>query len=125
MLAWFSGTTVSAGNIFRNIYTGTYFNSTGTLAINEYWMPVIPVVVTLAIFIVGIDIFLKKNIHWLFLYGITFTYLLYVAFMTGGIQKFIMPIYPLLIILAVHNADRLYSIIRAWMTVIFSRSKIK
>lgn len=121
MLTWFSGTTVSPGNIFRNIYTGTYLDSTGALTINEHWFPVIPVVVTLGIIIIGKDIFLKKNIHRIFIYALTLVYLLYVAFLTGGVQKFIMPIYPLLIILAVHNTGRLYSIIRRWMKATFCR----
>lgn len=125
MLAWFSGTTISPGNIFRNIFTGKYLDSTGSLAVNEYWMPVIPVIVTLGIIIVGKDIFIKKNIHRMFLYGLTLIFLLYVAFLTGGVQKFIMPIYPLLVILAVHNSNRLYSIIRAWMKVTFCRSKTR
>lgn len=111
MLAWWTGTPVFIGNIWRNIITGKYTDSTNILVINKHWLPTIPVIIFLAVIRFCWSIFQKKQINLLVVYGIIIIYLLYLTFLTGGIHKFLMPIYPLLIILAISNFTLLYSII--------------
>lgn len=125
MLAWFTGTPVILGNIWRNIFTGTYLDSTRKLAVNNLWTPVIPLVVVLAVTIFRKNIFDKQKQNLLIIYGLSIVYLLYLTVLTGGLQKFLMPIYPILIILAVSNCASLYSIINAWLKRSLPQSKGK
>lgn len=125
MLAWFTGTPVILGNIWRNIFTGTYLDSTKKLAVNNLWTPVISSVVVLAVIIFRKNIFDKQKQNLLIIYGLSIIYLLYLTVLTGGLQKFLMPIYPILIILAVSNCAPLYSIIDAWLKRNLPQSKGK
>ncbi|MBI4226276.1 hypothetical protein HY612_04150, partial [Candidatus Roizmanbacteria bacterium] len=115
MLAWFTGTPVLIGNIWRVIFTGYYLDSAKVLARESHWVPIIPLVVVL-----GITFFrkkmlkLKKYHNLAIIYGLSMMYLIYLTVLSGGIQKFMMPVYPLLIILAVDHTSRLYSIITTW-----------
>ncbi len=112
MLSWFSGSKRIAGNIWINIFTGYYLDTTGKLVRNEYWIITISMMVTLAL--LQIRRFALKNIGMLVIYGICLLYLIYLTFLTDGVAKFLMPIYPLLCILAVRNLNIFYSIIAAW-----------
>lgn len=114
MLAWFTGTPVIPGNIWRNIFTGTYIDSIGQLISNEHWNILLPVI---CILFIGsfIPIFLKQEgREKKILYGLSIGYLFYLTVATGGLQKFLMPIYPMLILLAVVSLSYLYSIITQW-----------
>lgn len=112
MLSWFSGSKRIVGNIWINIFTGYYRNTTDKLVRNEYWFITIPMVVTLAL--LQIRRLKLKDIGMLIIYGICLFYLIYLTFLTDGVAKFLMPIYPLLCILAVGNLHIFYSIIVAW-----------
>lgn len=144
MLAWFTGTPIITGNIWRNIFTGWYIDSTGKLVVNEHWMLVVPVVVVFAmvsIFHVIPNLFRNLSVNRQILkqvqddfehranlgiiYGLCIIFLLYITVLTGGLQKFLMPIYPILIILAVGNCASLYSIINAWLKRSLPQSKGK
>ena len=120
MLVWFTGTPVLIGNIWRVIFTGYYLDSTKVLARESHWVPIIPLVVVL-----GITFFrkkmlkLKKYHNLAIIYGLSMMYLIYLTVLSGGIQKFMMPVYPLLIILAVDHTSRLYSIITTWTKRIY------
>src|SRR3989338_286197 len=120
MLVWFTGTPVLIGNIWRVIFTGYYLDSTKILAKESHWVPIIPLVVVL-----GITFFrkkmlkLKKYHNLAIIYGLSMMYLIYLTVLSGGIQKFMMPVYPLLIILAVDHTSRLYSIITTWTERIY------
>lgn len=116
MLSWFWGTVVMRGNIWRNIYTGSYFDSTGKLVANEHWMWLIPVVVTLGIISLKRSDLTKKYSPFLTVYILTFIFLLYVTFLTGGLEKFMMPVFPLLVVLAMRSLASIYSIIFLWLT---------
>ena len=113
MLAWFTGTPVITGNILRNIFSGLYLDSTDKLTLNKLWTPLLPVVTVLALGSFRGRYFLKSMVSFIIFYGINLIYLLYLVFLTNGLQKFIMPVYPILIILAIQNLKELYSIIRA------------
>lgn len=124
MLAWFTGSPVNIGNIWRNVFTGSYIDPTGYLVVtNEYWTLFIPMIVVLAIAkpqnlpaIGGV----KGIVYWLCI-----LYLIYLSFLTLGLQKMLMPIYPLLIILAINTTHDLYSIITSWRAPMRKLSKGK
>lgn len=112
MLSWFWGSKRIVGNIWINIFTGYYQDTTDKLVRNDYWFIAVPMVVTLAL--LQIKRLALKNIGMLIIYGICLFYLIYLTFLTDGVAKFLMPIYPLLCILAVRNLHIFYSIIAAW-----------
>jgi predicted membrane-bound dolichyl-phosphate-mannose-protein mannosyltransferase len=114
MISWFTGTPIIVGNIWRNILTSQYFDSTGKLVTNEHWSICLPIIMILGIVSIRKTFFSNKNIELCVLYGLILIYLLYVTFLTNGLHKFLMPIYPFLIILALHNLESLYCIIKAW-----------
>lgn len=125
MLAWFTGTPIVFGNIWRNIFTGTYIDSVGKLVSNEHWIILLPVISVLSMSSL-ISIFFKQHgKEKKILYGLVMGYLLYLTAATGGLQKFLMPIYPLMILLTVDSLSFLYSIIGTWKKRIISRSKAK
>lgn len=125
MLSWFSGSIVNVGNIWRNIFTGYYVDSTGILVSNQYWTQLIPIIIILAITRWRRSLLNQKNFDLIFVYILSVMYLIYVTFLTGGLQKFIMPVYPLLTILAISNFTSGYSIMIACKKRILARSKIR
>ena len=118
MLAWFRGTPILPGNLLRNIFTGRLYDTRGLLAINKEWSPLQPLVLLLA------SLYLR-DVTSLSLYLITFVYFLYVVFFTDGVAKFIMPILPFLVVLAIKNLNHIYSIIRLWTKLILRPSKAR
>lgn len=125
MVVWWSGSPIFVGNIWRNLFTRTYIDSTGKLAISTIWTPVMPVVVFLSITRVRAKFFSKSNQFIVFVYGLCISFLLYLTFFTGGLIKFILPIYPLLVILALSNISAICSIITSCRKRISSKSKGK
>lgn len=113
MLAWFTGSVTSFGNIWRNIFTGYYIDSKGKLVANEHWDIFVPFIVALALLPPIKYLFHKKNIDFLVLYTVVILNFAYMTFLTGGLEKFLLPIYPILCILAIGSILRLYSIIKA------------
>jgi predicted membrane-bound dolichyl-phosphate-mannose-protein mannosyltransferase len=114
MLSWFRGTVVIPGNILRNIYAGNYIDSTGRNVHNNLWNIIIPITFSSSLLTVKIKPFIK-NKYFITLFGLIVIYSLYVVFLTGGVQKFIMPIYPIICILSLAFFERIYSIIIAWI----------
>lgn len=104
MVDWWSGSPIIPFNIWRNILTGWYKDSVGDIRYSEFWTPIIPSVVILALFRFRKNILNKLNVPLLTIYASCIIYLLFLTFLNGGVLKFIMPIYPLLCILAVDNA---------------------
>lgn len=113
MLAWFSGATAIFANIWRNIFTGFYLDTTYKLVRNQHWSIFVPLVVVFS-FIPVKKILSKKHLIFTTVFGLSVIYLVYATVLTDGNQKFIMPIYPLLCIMAVANLRRFYSIISSW-----------
>ncbi|EKE20449.1 MAG: hypothetical protein ACD_7C00580G0001 [uncultured bacterium] len=105
MVAWWTGSPVIRGNILRNIFTGTYIDSIGNLARNEYWTIFLPVVTTLSFLRLRCNIFKKSQLNILIIYGLSVIYFIYLIVFNNGIQKYLMPIYPLIIILAISNVS--------------------
>lgn len=104
MVAWWSGSPIIIGNIWKNIFTGKYIDSVGNIRLTEGWNYLIPIVTVLGIFRLRKNIWKNKNL--VLIYGVTFVYLvIFLTFLNGGILKFIMPIYPLLVILAFDNIN--------------------
>ncbi|MBI2617165.1 hypothetical protein HYW55_03475 [Candidatus Gottesmanbacteria bacterium] len=124
MLSWFTGTTIYFGNIWRNIFTGFYFDPSGVFVANTHWNIILPV-----IFVLALASFKFQLTFWQskkgFVYGLCLLYLLYVTFLTNGLQKFIMPVYPLIIVLALGTVEDLHSIIRRCRKVKFLPSRGK
>lgn len=114
MVSWFMGSPAILGNIWRNILTSRYIDTGNKLVSNQQWVITLPIVVLSALIPVKKYLLFRKNIEVSVLYGLCVLYIIYVTILTSGVQKFIMPIYPLLCILAVSNLYRLYSIINAW-----------
>lgn len=123
MLAWFTGTPSIFGNIWRNIYTGTYLDSTRKLVIDEHWNMSISLVVTLAVMQFALFKLIKNNRELIILYGLSLVYLIYITVLTNGLNKFLMPIYPIICISAVGSLAYLYSIISPWIRPILMRLK--
>lgn len=113
MLSWYRGTPVIFGNIWNNIFSGWYLDSTKVLLKNQYWIPVIPIMVVIALF-TDIQLIRERKFNYLTVYGLSLLYLIYLTVLTNGLQKFLLPVYPLLIILALHNLLHIYSIILPW-----------
>ncbi|MBI2029821.1 glycosyltransferase family 39 protein [Candidatus Gottesmanbacteria bacterium] len=107
MVDWWSGSPIVPFNILRNILTGWYQDSYGGARFSEFWTPIIPAVVILAITRLQKNIFNKSNLAVLVIYLTCIIYLIFLTFLNGGVLKFIMPIYPLLCILAVNNIDKI------------------
>jgi len=113
------------GKHLDNIITGHYIDSTGVLVKNEHWTIVLPIVVILAITRIRRDMFQKKLLNLYFIYSISILYLTYLTIATYGVSKFLMPVYPFLIILSLSHACLIYSIIVAWMRSVSPKSKVK
>lgn len=114
MLSWFSGTVNIIGNIWLNIFTGRYIDSYKKLAVNEHWDILVPISVFFSLIPIKKVFLNKKNIGLTTLYGLIVIYFLYLTLLTSGLEKFLMPIYPVVCIVAISNAVSLYSIISAW-----------
>lgn len=114
MLTWFTGSVTVTGNIWVNIFSGHYFDSDGRFVFNEHWNIFTPFIVVFSLLPIKRDLVDKKNLDFLVLSGVSLLFLIYLTFLTFGLEKFLMPIYPLLSILAVSNLVHLYSIIIAW-----------
>jgi predicted membrane-bound dolichyl-phosphate-mannose-protein mannosyltransferase len=112
MLAWYRGTPIITGNIWKNIYTGTYLDSTRLLAKNQYWWPFLPFIYTFAILRFRPSMLKYYADPFILTYGFMIFFLFYVTFATNGLQKFVMPVYPLVILLALSNIEAMYSIIK-------------
>lgn len=125
VFSWWSSSPILIGNIWKNIFTGRYIDSVGVERINDLWTPILPLTVVLAMINAPIRK-ITTNKDTVILYGLCLVYLLYVSFFTGGVEKFIMPIYPILIVLSVHTLQGMvYSIISVWKKQVLTRSKQK
>jgi len=114
MLSWFKGSVIIMGNIWRNLFTGYYIDSTGKIQINQYWTIILPITLVLAITRVRKNLIKKDNYQILVIYFTSVIYLIYLTFLTGGLEKFFMPIYPLIIILALSNISCIIETCRKW-----------
>lgn len=121
MLDWFRGTVPIYGNIWRGLFTGYYINPTGKLMRDEYWTIILPFISILSLVSLKLNkIDLKKNIFYV-VYILTVIYLLYVTFLTNGLHKFILPVYPLMVILALSNFPKIYCIILSCRKTLLKR----
>lgn len=125
MIAWFSGTPRIFGNIARNIFTGYYIDSTGELVQNEYWYFLIPFYYILAFLSIFLIRKMKNRIKIVCIYGISAIFFVYSFILTTGLQKFLMPVSPLIRILAILSVYRFYSIILPWNKRILMKSRKK
>lgn len=110
MLSWYRGSPILTGNIWRNIFTGEYIDPAGKLVINEHWNIRLPVITLLSL----IPFLQKKGMKQLLIriaYYLNLLFLLYVTFFTTGVQKYIMPVYPIITILAVRSLSFFWCII--------------
>ena len=114
-VAWWSGSPRIMGNIFRNIFTGYYVDSTKNIVSNEYWTILWPFFVILSMLRFRIKILSDdKQLPLLATWGLIVIYVLYTALFTGGLQKFLMPVWPFLVIISIHSLESFYSIIKQW-----------
>lgn len=125
VFSWWSSSPILIGNIWKNILTGRYIDSVGAQRINDLWTPLLPITVIFALLNAPFRNLETQN-EKVILYGLCIVYLLYVSFFTGGVEKFIMPVYPFLIILSVDSLNRLLcSIIAIWKKRVLTRSREK
>lgn len=124
MLSWYRGSPISPGNIWRNIFTGEYLDPTGKLVANEHWTLRLPIKISLSL----MPFFPKKDVEHIpirIAYYLNLLFLLYVTFFTTGVQKYIMPVYPITCILAVRSLSFFWCIIGPCVKMITSISKVK
>ncbi len=124
MLSWYKGSPILIGNIWRNIYTGEYIDPAGKLVINEHWNIQLPIITLLSL----IPFLQKKGLKPLMIrivYFLNLLYLLYVTFYTTGVQKYILPVYPIICILAVKSLSFFWCIIDPCVKRNTSTSKVK
>lgn len=104
MIRWWTGSPIIPGNILRNILTGFYLDTQYKLQHTYEWNLITPIVVILGILRFRRNIFKKNNLALLTLYTLSFIYLfVFLTFLNGGVLKFLMPIFPLLSLLAIDN----------------------
>lgn len=127
MLSWFTGAPKIFGNLIRNIYTATYFDSNNDFVLrkNEHWTSVLPTIVALSLLSFRSNFIKKRNLNTFVIYGLFILYFTYAIFFTTGLIKYIMPVYPFMVILAVDNVVNIYSIITSWRKRSLSKSKAK
>lgn len=124
MLSWYRGSPILTGNIWRNIFTGEYIDPAGKLVVNEHWNLRLPVIITLSL----IHFWQKKAVKQLpvrIAYYLNLLFLLYVTFYTTGVQKYIMPVYPITCILAVRSLPLFWCIINPCVKRNTLTSKVK
>ena len=124
MLSWYRGSPILAGNIWRNIFTGEYIDPAGKLVANEHWNLRLPVIITLSL-IPFLQKKVRNQLPIRIAYYLNLFLLLYVTFFTTGVQKYIMPVYPITSILAVRSLSFFWCIIDPCVKVIISKSKVK
>lgn len=112
MVAWWSGSPIVPFNIWSNIVTGRYTDSVGDTRTTNFWTPIIPAVTFLGLLSFRRNIFNKQNLPKLILYSTSILYLLFLTFLNGGVLKFIMPIYPLLLILSIDSLLLIFPTLR-------------
>lgn len=125
MLSWFTGAPKIFGNLLRNIFTGTYLDSTLKLRKDKYWTFILPSVVVFSILRFRFGIIRRNNLNIFFTYGLSMLYFFYVVVFTTGFVKYLMPVYPLMIILALSNVFAICSIITSCRGKNLSKSKEK
>ncbi len=114
-IEWWSGSPRIIGNIFRNMLTGYYIDSTKNIARNDYWTILWPIwsIISIArfrkIMVLNFD-----QLPLLILWGLIMIYMIYTALFTGGLQKFLMPVWPFMIIVSLNHLQYGYSIIKQW-----------
>jgi predicted membrane-bound dolichyl-phosphate-mannose-protein mannosyltransferase len=116
MISWFSGSKPIFGNIIRLLFTGNYLSPDGRFLHDIHWNIFIPFLIFFAL------IYFKCRKKNKFLYLFFLIYLIYVIFLTNGLQKFILPVYPLISVLA---AGSINCIISTCLKVTIKKSKQK
>lgn len=109
MLSWFTGSPIIVGNLLRNVLTGWYIDSVGDLKFSSDWNIVWAIVFILGVGRVRKSLFNKNNLEVLVIYALCLAFILYLTFLNIGLLKYLMPIYPLLTILAIDNIRILYN----------------
>lgn len=109
MLSWFTGSPIIVGNLLRNVLTGWYIDSVGDFKFSSDWNIVWALVFLLGITRFRKNLFNKNNLEILVIYAICIAFILYLTFLNIGLLKYLMPIYPLLTILAVDNIRLIYN----------------
>lgn len=108
MVDWWTGSPVTIGNIWRNIFTGSYIDSVGDLKFTRFWNLMIPTVAVLSLTRLRKNLLKEKNLPILTIYSFCIVYLIYLTFFNNGILKFYMHLYPLLVIMAIDNLRIIY-----------------
>lgn len=109
MVAWWRGSPIIPGNLLRNIFTGQYIDSTGRLTRDHLWSLLQPVIFFFSVTSLRKSFFGKEKTAGI-VYIFCLIYIVYMLFLTNGIFKYIMPVYPLLIIFAVKAVSNYYLI---------------
>lgn len=109
MVDWWTGSPVTIGNIWRNIFTGSYIDSVGDLKFTQFWNLIIPAVAVLSLTRLRKNFLKEKNLPVLVIYSFCIVYLMYLTFFNNGILKFYMHLYPLFVILAIDNLRIIYN----------------
>lgn len=112
VLRWRSGNPYVVGNILRTLIFAKYQSWWDKSLYLKYdnWTiltPLIPFFGYISVLLLRI----KKNFTSFMLWIIVFSYFIYVFFLTTGVEKYLLPVYPLLCVFASYTAYRLFSII--------------
>jgi len=126
ILVWRMGNPRVLGNILGTIFLGRYQNWWGEEGrrwiFDSEWTPFFPVFFILA-FLSLPFLLRKKDKRGLVIFGLSISLLFYLAVGTVGISRYLWPVYPLILVLAIYTLRSGYSIIRPWQKLTLKRLK--
>lgn len=113
IISWRSGNPYLVGNIINTIFLGKYQSWWDTNLFLKYdnWSILSPLIPTFAF----LSLFFstkKEKQNLLLLWSISFIFFIYVIFGTTGVEKYLLPVYPLLVILCSYTVVNLFGKIK-------------
>ena len=116
LISWRLGNPVVIGNVFRVLFLGVYKNWwDGHVLTDPDWAWKIQFSFEFTLITLLLNLFEKRDARQLFLAFLSLVFILYVAFDTVGLAKYLLPVYPLMIILSMRTLGRFFDIlVRQW-----------
>ncbi len=115
LIAWRLGNPIVAGNIFRTILMGKYINWWDQKqVIDTQWTVAIPALVILAL-LGGLFAIKHKLNCLLYLGSLCIVFLVYLGIGTVGVARYLLPVYPFLVIISVNCVNIIKSVILRWL----------
>lgn len=107
LISWRLNNPVVVGNIFRTVFTGKYRSWwSDELIIDHEWTIFLPIIAILA-FVSGFYAIKKGTPQLKLLFGIILSFITYLALGSVGVARYLLPIYPLMVVLSVNIIRRM------------------